>query len=143
MSSVSIKAALEVALNSMTPAMQTAWANTPSPGQSTFVPVIGVPYQAVSFKFATPDNREMGRRYQERGLMYVRLMYPLLPVAGAGTATQMARAELIRNTFYASQTFASGGITVLINATPIINDLGVDGDRYAILIQVPFLANIQ
>lgn len=143
MSIVSVKAAMEVALNSITPAMQTAWPNTPTPGQSTFVPVAGTPYQAVSFKLTTPDNREMGRRYQQKGYMYVRLMYPLLPATGAGTATQLARAELIKDKFYASQTFASGGITVLINATPEINDIGVDGDRYAILVMVPFLANIQ
>lgn len=137
MSSVSIKNAMEVALHSITPALATSWENMP------FTPVAGTPYQAVSFKFATPDNREMGRRYQEKGLMYVKLLYPLLPTTGAGTATQMARAELIRAKFYASQTFASGGITTLIHGTPEINTLGADGDRFSIVVMVPFLANIQ
>lgn len=136
MSVVSIKAALEIALNAMTPAMQTEWPNV------TFSATANVPFQSVGFLFAEPRNAEMGSRHQELGYMQVRLMYPLLPTSGAGIALQMARAELIRTTFKRGNTFASGGITVLVTGTPEIAPGMIDGDRYSMPVRIRFMAQI-
>lgn len=132
MSAVKIRAALEVALNAMSPALSTAWEN------AAFVPVPGTPYQQVNVLFASPDNIEFGRTHRESGFMQVKLMYPLQ----VGTSAAAARAELIRSTFYRGASFTSSGVTVVVERTPEISPGSVDGDRYAIPVKVRFFANI-
>lgn len=132
MSTISIRAALEVALNAMTPPLSTAWEN------AAFAPVAGTPYQAVNVLFVSPDNQVMGRPHIELGFMQVKLMYPLQ----VGTAVVAARAELIRQTFYRGASFSSGGVTVVINKTPEISPGSVDGDRWAVPVKVRFFSNI-
>lgn len=132
MSVVAIRAALESALNSMSPSVSTAWENV------AFTPVAGTPYQIVNVLFAEPDNREYGSRHQERGYMQIRLMYP----QAVGTATVAARAELIRTTFYRGASFTNGGQTVIIEKTPEIAPGAVEGDRYAVICKVRFWANV-
>ena len=132
MSVVAIRAALETALNGMSPALSTAFENVP------FVPVAGTPYQQVHVLFATPSNQEMGDRYQELGYMQVKLMYPL----SVGTSTIAARAMLIRSTFKRGNTFASGGITTMITDTPEIVPGGVEGDRFAVVVKAKFVAQV-
>lgn len=132
MSVVAIRAALETALNAMSPAVSTSWENV------AFTPVAGTAYQIVNVLFAEPDNREYGSRHQARGYMQIRLMYP----QAVGTATVSARAELIRTTFYRGSTFASGGVTVMVEKTPEVAPGAVDGDRFAVIVKVRFFANI-
>lgn len=132
MSVVAVRAALETALNAMSPALSTAWEN------AAFVPVAGTPYQQVNILFATPDNLEFGSNHRELGYMQVRLNYP----QGVGTATAAARAELIRTTFYRGASFTSGGVTVVIEKTPEVSPGSVEGDRFVIPVKVRFYANI-
>jgi len=132
MSIVAIRAALETALNGMSPALSTAFENVP------FVPVASVPYAYVHVLFATPSNREMGDRYQEAGYMQVKLQYPL----SVGTAAIAARAMLIRTTFKRGNTFVSGGITTMVTETPEITPGGVEGDRYTMSVKIKFVAQI-
>mgnify|MGYP003334795421 CR=1 FL=1 len=132
MSVVSIRAALETALNAMSPSLSTAWENV------AFTPVAGTPYQIVNMLFAPPVNREIGSRHQEQGYMQVRLMYPVQ----VGTATAAARAELLRTTFKRGNTFSSGGITVTITDTPEIVPGAVEGDRYAMPVKIRFVSNV-
>lgn len=132
MSVVKIRAALETALNAMSPAVSTAWEN------AAFVPVAGTPYQQVYILFATPDNIVYGSTHRELGYMQVRLMYP----QAVGTSVVAARAELIRTTFYRGASFANGGVTTRIDKTPEIGAGSVDGDRYAIPVKIRFFANI-
>ena len=132
MSVVKIRAALETALNGMTPAMATAWEN------AAFVPVPGTPYQQVNVLFATPLNAEIGSRHQEIGYMQVKLMYPLQ----VGTATSSVRAELIRATFKRGATFSNGGITTMITDTTEISPGSIDGDRYSLPVKIKFVAQI-
>lgn len=132
MSVVKIRAALETALNGMSPALATAWENV------AYTPVTGTAYQQVHLMFAKPDNSEFGRRHQERGYMQVKLQYP----PQIGTSTINARAELLRTTFYRGATFASGGVTVMISETPEVAVGSVEGDRYAVAVKVPFVSNI-
>lgn len=132
MSAVKVKAALETALNAMSPALATAWEGV------QFQPVSGTPYQQVNVLFAPPENVEYGRRYREVGYMQAKLMYPL----GAGLSAAMARAELIRATFYRGASFTSGGVTVIIEKTPEISPGSADGDRWAIPVKIRFFANV-
>lgn len=132
MSVVAIRAALETALNGMTPALPTAWEN------AAFSPVAGMPYQAVHILFAEPDNIEFGSAHRELGYMQVTLRYPLQ----TGTAEIAARAELLRNTFYRGATFTSGSVKVVIDRTPEVGSGYVDGDRFVIPVTIRFFANI-
>jgi hypothetical protein len=133
MSAVLCRAALEVALAAMSPALATAWENAP------YTPVAGTPYQRVTLLLAEPANLEMGSaRYTEQGYLQISLAYPLN--AGAGAAT--ARAELIRSTFYRGASFTSGGVTVNIEKTPEIAPGRVEEDRYVIPVKVRFFAHV-
>lgn len=132
MSVVKIRAALETALNSMTPSLSVAWENV------AFTPVAGTPYQQAAVLFATPENNEFGARHRETGYMQVKLMYPL----SVGTATSAARAELLRTTFARGNTFTNGGVSVMINKTPTIRPGNVEGDRWAVAVIIDFYANI-
>ena len=128
-----IRAALEVALNAMSPSLSTAFENAP------FTPVTGTPYQKVQLLFAEPVNTEFGSRHRELGFMQVTLFYPLL----VGAAAAAARAELIRTTFYRGAAFVNGGVTVTVSNTPEVSPGSVDGDRFAIPVKVRFFSNIQ
>lgn len=133
MSIINIRAALEVAINGMSPAISTAWENnafTP-PSSST-------PYQQVNVLFATPINNEFGERYEEQGYMQVKLMYPIQ----VGTAAVAARAELLRSTFRRGNTFTSGGLSTIISDTPEVRPGRIEGDRYVLTIIINFNAYI-
>lgn len=133
MSSVSIRAALESALNGMSPSVSTAWENSP------FTPVAGTAYQRVHFLLADPEMVEMsGRIHRERGFLQVTLCYPLT----TGPNAAQARAELIRATFYAGREFTSGGITVRVEKTPEIAPAVIEDDRYVIPVRVRFYAHV-
>lgn len=133
MSAVLIGAAMEAALDAMSPSLATAREN----GEA-YEPVTGTPYQKVNILFARPENPEISRSYQQRGFMQVTLMYPIN--AGAGVAG--ARAELIRSAFYRSRPLTSGSVTVTVEFTPEIMPGVRDGDRYAVPVRVPFFADI-
>lgn len=128
-----IRSALETALNSMNPALATAWENAP------FTPISGTPYQAVNLLFAKPDNPTFGgNMYREQGIFQITLFYPLQ----AGPANAAARAELLRTTFARGLSFINGGITTIIKETPEISPGSVDGDRWMVPVKIRFFANI-
>jgi hypothetical protein len=133
MSIIKIRAALETALNSVSPALSTAWENV------NFTPTAGTPYQAVFIQFAEPDNSTMGSGfYTELGVMTVRLCYPMQ----TGTLTAATRAELLRTTFRRGNTFTKDGVSVLIQRTPEIVPGEIDGDRFVLTVKIRFYANI-
>ena len=131
MSILSIRKSLEVGLNSITPALETAWRNI------DHTPTEGVPYQQVFIKYGTPDNISYGSQYREIGYMQINLMYPV----GVGTNDIDARAMLIRAKFARTETFVDNGIKTTITKTPVIYDGFVDGDRYRMTIRIPFHVN--
>lgn len=133
MSSLAIRAALETALAAMSPALATAWENTP------YTPVAGTPYQRVYLLMAEPDQPEIGRMTQERGFLQVSLAYPL----GAGPSAAQTRAELIRDTFYRGRSLTASGITVTIEKTPEISPAMIEPDRYVVPVRIRFFSNYQ
>lgn len=133
MSVSAIRAALETALNAITPALPTAFENAP------FTPIDGQAYQAVNLLSAEPSNPTLGDNFhRELGILQITLLYP----PQTGPAAAMARAELIRATFYRGASFTSGGVTVIISGTPEIAPASVDGNRYAVPCKIRFFANI-
>lgn len=133
MSALKIKAALETALNTITPLLKTIFEN------SDYVAVTGTAYQMTNILSIEPENPTFGDGFRrERGIFQISLMYPLN--AGAGAA--VTQAELIRQKFYRGATFVSGGVTVTIERTPEIGAGYVDLDRWRIPVKVRWYANI-
>jgi len=130
---VSVRAALETALNAMTPSLATAWEN-----QAFTPPVTTTAYQRAFLLLARPDNQVIGSAYFEQGIFQIDLMYP----QGAGSAAAAARAQLLRTTFIRGSSFASGGVTVRISDTPeIMPGMNEDG-RFRITVKIRFFAQI-
>lgn len=127
-----ITAALESRLASLTPKLDTAWENvkftTPTDA-----------YQIVNFLPADVENPTFGNgMYRERGIMQVTLSYPVNGGAGAARA----RAEAIRDWFPRASTFASSGVTVIIDRTPSIAYGRVVDGRYMVPVSIRYFANI-
>ena len=131
MSAANVRAALESALNGMSPALSTAWENV------KFTPVNGTPYQRATIMLADPGNQEYGAGYQELGIFQIDLYYPV----ATGPAASIARAELIRSTFPRGAAFTSGGESTTIQRTPSIYPAYVDGNFYVTPVKIRFFSN--
>jgi len=132
MSLVKIRAALEIALDNMSPALSTAWQN------NEFDPVNGTPYQCCHLMIAEPSNDEFGSNWQEEGYLQVDLCYPLL----GGMNAIDARVELLRTTFARGTSLVNSGTTVTIYRTPFPKPGYTDGDRFITPVIIRFYANI-
>ena len=133
MSLTAIRSALAVRLNTVTPALATAWENS-----AFAVPAPTVPYQQVNVLFATPENPETGAGYRELGYMQVTLKYPL----GVGPGLAELRAIALRAAFPKNLALTSGGVVTTISKTPAIGNGVVDGDRWSLPVKIPFHANL-
>jgi hypothetical protein len=133
-SAVLIRAALEVALAAMSPAVAIAYENKP------YTPVPGTPYHAAFLLFAPPANDEIGRAglYRQDGIFQITLAYPL----DAGTGVAAARAELIRTIFYRGASFTASGVTVNIERTPEIAPSRIEEDRFILPVKVRFYSHL-
>lgn len=133
MSIVSIRNAMETALDAITPSLHTVHEN------EAYSPDASTPYQEAYLLPAQPDNSTLGDGYyQERGIFQVTLKYPL----GVGTLDCATRAKMIRDLFARGATFSDGGITVQIDATPQISQGTRDDDRWAQVVRVRWHADI-
>jgi len=132
MSIIKIRAALETALNNITPSIETAWENVP------FTPTIGTPFQKCYLLLSEPDNSEYSTNYHAFGYMQIDLFYPL----NNGSIDAMTRAELIRDTFKRGNSYNNNGIYVIIERTPEITPAYNDGEFYIIPVKVRFFAHI-
>jgi len=133
MSIRSIRAALEVALNAVSPSLSTQFENVP------FTPVQGTAYQRVNLLRGTSENPALGASMsREVGILQVTLCYPL----GAGPQAAEDRAELLRSTFARGASFTAGGVTVHITGTTSVGPAYVEADRYCIPVSVRYHANV-
>lgn len=137
MSNISIRKALEIELNNITPSLATVWEN------NTFLPVNDIPYQMANLLFSNPENPSIGGPgstvlTRQQGFLQVALMYPL----GVGTLDSMTRSELIKATFSRGVSISNSGIIVIIKNTPEITPGIRDNDRWRIVVKIPFYANI-
>ena len=132
MSQALIDAALETALNGITPALATAWENVP------FTPVPGTPYQAVYIIPAEPNELGHKTTMEYNGIMQVSLFYPLATGASTkymGKAAARAQAKLITDMFYRSADFVSGGVRVYIKKSWQGQGRN-EGDRYHLPVKI-------
>lgn len=134
MSQIAIRAALESALNGMTPSLPTAWENV-----AFTPPALSSPYQAVFVLFAEPDNPSYGgNMYRERGIMHVSLRYP----AQAGDAAARHIGALLRTTFARGASFTNSGVTVTIERTPEVGPGTIEDGRWVVPVKIRFYSNI-
>lgn len=127
-----IRAALETQLATISPAIDTAYENTP------YVPTTGTPYQQVTLLPATPANAEIGPAWTEQGIFQINLFYP----KDAGPAAAQARAELIRAAFPFRASFTSGAITVNIINTTEIGAARPDDDTFMVPVKIRWQARV-
>lgn len=133
MSLASIRKALEQALESITPALETEYEN-----QDFTIPKTG-PYQSVRLFPAEPVNATFGDdQRREQGFLQVLLKYP--KNEGSGDATD--RAELIKTKFKRGTTWTSGSVSVVISNTPSIHPELPDDSRYVIPVRIRYWAYI-
>jgi len=132
MSDPAIRAALEVRLAAMSPALATAYENV------AYTPVAGTPYQRVNLLRAQPANPEAGRFQQAQGIFQVTLEYP----SNVGPSVAEARAKLLADWFYRTLSLTASGVIVTINKASYIMAGFVDGDRFAVPVRVFYIANI-
>lgn len=129
-----LRAALEVALNAMTPALATAWENVP------YSPSPSVPYQRASLIPGTPINDEYGPGFADQGFFQVSLHWP----PGLGAAPADDRALMLRSTFRRGATFTSGSLKVTIMKTPAILPAMTDDDgRYVVPVSIEYRTSNQ
>ncbi len=116
----------------ITPALATAWENV------KFTPVTGTPYQQVNLIMSSVENKFINDvlDHEELGFLQIRLAYPV----NVGAKNAEDRAQLIRSTFYNNLKLSETGLKIIINQTPEVRVLGIDGDRFEIVATVYFKA---
>lgn len=128
-----IRVALETALGTVAPSIDTAYENV------AFSVKAGVPYQRVNLMPAFVENPAMDnglRRYH--GFLQVLLCYPV----GSGPKAATDRAELIEQKFAYGNSFSSGGLAVHIESSPDIRPGFIDEDRWCVPVRVSFYADV-
>lgn len=144
MSIVHIRSALETAAVAISPALDTIFetgvftlaSGSTYPG--AYKPQAGRAYQRLYLLPASPDDREIGPGFSERGLFQISLFYP----AFAGPGDAQARAELIRAAFYRGRSLSAGGITTQITNVPAIERGMEDGDRFMVPVSIRYRARM-
>jgi hypothetical protein len=132
MSLTAIRAALETALDAVTPSLATAWENL------AFEPVTGTPYQRATLVMAAPDDGEIGGPHLEQGFLQVDLCYP----QGTGPGAAEGRASLLKSRFRKGTGLSASGLTVFIAATPLTLPPYLEGDRYVLPVRIAFRAGV-
>lgn len=132
MSEVAIRAALEVRLNALLPALATAWEN------ADFTPVSGTPYQRVNLLRANPENPTFDAFKRKVGLLQVTLFYP----QSAGPGAAETRADLLAAHFPRGLAMTKSGYVVTVDGTPYVMAGFQDGDRWAVPVRIPYYSNI-
>lgn len=121
-----IRQALEKAVLAVTPAIDTAFENTP------FKPRAGEPYQQLHFLPAKPSTAVIDDSIAEiDGVFQITLRYP----AGKGVKDILERAKLYEKAFKVGVKLEN---EVFITAPTSVNILGVDGDRYGVAVSIYF-----
>lgn len=134
MSTVSIRAALEAAVATMT-TIQLVYENESDP-----LPDTDVAYVAVQVAFATPLYNEIGSgHWQEVGDLNLHGQFPL----DGGWGAAQAFADAVRAAFPPKTTLVTtDGLKIIIPRPASIPTAMRDGDRWSQPITVPFFVQI-
>jgi hypothetical protein len=133
MSVIKIRQALETALASIVPSIDTQYENLP------YSPKANVPYQSAYLIMNTPENPTVCDSFhRERGIFQVTLRYPLL----AGTIASAVQAEKIATLFRRSSVFYKDNIRVVSDKTPYIRVMPNELDRFVTVVKIYFYSDI-
>lgn len=131
---IEIKTAFELAINSITPTIATAYENT------NFDPKLlpaGTPYQELYLIPSYNDNPFIGGDgFISYGIFQVTLKYP----TGKGTKDILDRIKLYLDNFQSGQNLTQNGITINVLNTPSIKNAGVVGDRLVYILSINYQA---
>lgn len=128
---IEIKNAFELAINSITPTIATAYENTP------FTPTNNVPYQELYLIPSYNDNPFIsGDGFISYGIFQITLKYP----TGKGTKDILDRIKLYLDNFQSGQNLTQNGITINILNTPSVKNAGVVGDRLVYILSINYQA---
>lgn len=133
MSLVSIRAALEVGLEGLSPAVTTVWENT------TFTPTDGVAYQVCTLLPATPVDSVLGSgMHRAVGVLQVLLCYPL----HTGPRDAYTRADALTGRFYRGSSWTADTVKVTVDLTPTVGPALTEDGRYLLPVSIPWMAHI-
>ena len=132
MSIEKIRAALETAVDGITPVLPTAWQN------DSFDPIKGVAWQRVTILTGRPENQVMDTSFKENGVLRISLFYPLR----IGSALASQRIDLIRSVFPRDTKLVKDNVTVTTVGTPEKTSEQVETDWYSVVIDVRFYSEI-
>lgn len=128
-----IRIALESYLSTITNALPTEYENVP------FAPVNDVPYQSVYLLRGDTENKTVA--YNDKvinsGIFQVTLRYPL----ANGSAIAENKAYLIKQHFQRGTIITNDDdeiINIEIKKTPNIKVLGVDGNRFLVVVSIEY-----
>ncbi len=111
----------------------TAWENT------SFSPVVDVPYQKVNLLKGKPENPSIGDSMVRKiGIMQVTLYYP----KQRGTADIETRTELLETTFKRGATFSNNGVLVKILESPETIGGNPQDNSYVAAVRIPYQTDI-
>jgi hypothetical protein len=133
MSNPLIRKLLETQLNTVTPAVPTAFENMP------FTPTQRTPWQRVTMMPAATGNPTMGDSFKrEQGVFQVSLFYP----TNEGAHNAEARAELVKTAFNRGSTFVSANVSVKILEHPYAS-YAIPGDGwFHVPVTIPYVADV-
>ena len=132
MSIEKIRAALEIAVDGITPVLPTAWQN------DSFDPIKGVAWQRVTILTGRPENQVTDASYKENGILRISLFYPLR----IGSALASQRIDLIRSVFPRDTKLVKDNVTVTTVGTPEKTSEQVETDWHSVVIDIRFYSEI-
>lgn len=126
------KKAAERHLNTLAPALPTAWESF------EFTPPATI-YQVVQFSINPPEDPVLGvGYYRERIQMQVFIVGPL----NKGTGDVIARAELVRNRFKKGTFLTEGGVSIHVLSTPQITGTSITDTRLVCPVLIDLVAEV-
>jgi hypothetical protein len=132
MAIIEIKRAAERKLNSLTPAVSTAWEGV------SFNPPNDL-YQRVQFTIQSPDDPVLGTGFhRERMTMQVFVV----GAANKGTSEVITRAELIRSHFAKGLVLQEGNVKIHVLRTPQIAGSTIVSERVICPILIELVAEV-
>ena len=130
---LNIKKALERRLEQVLPYVPTGYEAV------EFNPPNGSMYQRCQFVINNPDDPVFPAGYhRERWNMQIFVC----DTKGHGTGVALARAELLRNTFYKSLSLIEGATRLYILTTPQIGSAFIANDRVIVPVIIPVVAEV-
>lgn len=126
------KRVAERLLSNVSPVLPTAFEGVSFNPPSTM-------YQSCFLKINPPTDPTWPAGYHRENAVFTVFV---LDIKGQGTATALARAELIRDTFYKGRTFIEGTTRIHILETAQITGSAVLNDRIVVPILIPLTVEV-